>query len=559
MISFMVRTSLMTKTIFKDVVFISTIFGLLFFVFLNSRPLSAPDEGRYTEIPREMVASGDYVTPRLNGVKYFEKPPLLYWMGALSIKLFGPKEGAMRFWPAFLSLLGCLMVYGVGQRLYNRRTGIIAAIVLGSCLYYYAHSQIIIIDSTLSFFMSLALFSFLLAHKNQGRASKPFFMVSFFVSMALAVLAKGLIGAVLPGLVILTWAILTRSWSSLLLAFNPWGIVIFFLIAAPWHILVSIKNPEFPYFYFIHEHLLRYTTTVHGRKQFPGFFVPIFLLGWYPWVVFVPHVLKQTFISFRQAFKSESDLFFLCCWIGLIFLFFSFSNSQLIPYIHPIFAPFALILGRYLDQACTDNNVKSIERGLKALITVSWIMALFIPIVLYRFNIPMPWHLKASIGFILALLVLGPLGVYYCFHTRSYKYGFLGLLTFAVTFHAALTCAWPYLEDRSVKPIALYLLAHRKPDERVVCFNRYYQDLPAYLGETVTVVNWQGELEFGIKQEDTSSWMIDEETFWKLWTKEKKMYMVTRKVIFEQLDPQRRQALHLVHETHEDILVTNKE
>ena len=559
MMSKLFRFSESTKNITRDLAFLSIIFGLLFFVFLNSRPLSAPDEGRYTEIPREMVESGDYVTPRLNGVKYFEKPPLLYWMGAASIKLFGPKEWAMRFWPALLSLLGCLMVYGMGAMLYGRRPGLIAASALGSCLYYYAHSQIMIIDSTVSFFMSLALFSFFLAHKNIENRSKNIYLTSFFISMGLAVLAKGLIGAVLPGLVILIWSGIMRSWRTLLLAFKPWGIALFFLVVAPWHILVSLKNPEFPYFYFIHEHFLRFTTTVHGRKKFPGFFVPIFLLGWYPWVVFIPHVIKKTYLTLKSRLAEEPFLSFLMIWVVTIFIFFSVSNSQLIPYIHPIFAPFALIIGRFLGQLMDDNNTQSLENALKGLITFSWMIAILLPIVLYHFDLPVPLILKLIVGLVILTFIAGPLAVYWFYHTRSFRGAFISLLAFAIALNSLLTQAWPYLEDRSIKPIAQYILAHRKSSEEVICFNRYYQDLPPYLGEIVTVVNWQGELEFGISQEDTTSWMIDENTFWKRWTNQKKMYMVTRKVIFEQLDPQHRRLLHPILETQEDILVTNME
>lgn len=547
------------KKILQDISLLAIVFGLLFFVFLGTRPLSAPDEGRYTEIPREMVESGDYVTPRLNGVKYFEKPPLLYWLGALSIKTFGVKEWAMRLWPAVFSLIGCLLVYGVGMRLYGRRAGLIAATALGSSLYYYAHSQIIIIDSTVSFLMTLSLLAFFMAQKTQHKTKRTLYLFGFFIAMGLGVLAKGLIGAVLPGLVILVWACITQSWRSLLMAFNPWGILTFFAVAAPWHILASIKNPEFPHFYFIHEHFLRYTTTVHGRKKFPGFFVPILLLGWYPWVAFLPHVIRQTITTLKENFKNESDLVFLCTWIGTIFLFFSFSNSQLIPYIHPIFAPIAIILGRFVDQSWSTANTLSFDRALKGLITLSWLIAILIPIVLYRFDLPMPFTLTLTVGIVILMLTVGPLLIYYTYHKQQFFGALMAIALFALLFNVTLTTAWPYLEDRSVKPLALYLLEHRKQGDLVVCYNRYYQDLPPYLGEKVMVVNWQGELEFGMHQENTTSWMIPEDAFWKLWTKQKKMYMVTRKVILEKLDPQHRRLLHPVLETQEDILVTNLE
>ena len=140
-----------------DLVVLFLVIGLFFTFMLGGRPLSVPDEGRYVEISREMVSTGDYLTPRLNGVKYFEKPALFYWLESCSIKLFGLNEFTLRLWPALFALFGCLAVYLAGRRLYGRRSGLIAAAVLATSLLYYALSRAIILDMPVSVLLSLAL------------------------------------------------------------------------------------------------------------------------------------------------------------------------------------------------------------------------------------------------------------------------------------------------------------------------------------------------------------------------------------------------------------------
>ena len=159
-----------TSRAWRDVLLLAVLLAVFFGFELGGRALWHPDEGRYSEIPRAMVASGDYVTPRLNGVKYFEKPALFYWMQAGSIKLFGVNEWALRLWPALLALAGCLAVYGAGRKLFGRRAGLIAAIVLATSPLYYLLARIITLDMAVSVLLTGALLSFLLGVANHPGA-----------------------------------------------------------------------------------------------------------------------------------------------------------------------------------------------------------------------------------------------------------------------------------------------------------------------------------------------------------------------------------------------------
>ena len=547
------------RSTWQDVLFLTAFLGGLFFFMIGDRPLSAPDEGRYTEIAREMVATGDYVTPRLNGVKYFEKPPLMYWMTALSLKVAGVKEGAMRFWPAFLGLLGCLGVYGVGTSLYGRSSGRWAALILGTSVLFYAHTRLLILDMAVSIWMSFALLSFLMATRTSARPQR-LYLGGFFVSMALALLSKGLIGIVLPGCVILIWALMTRDMMPIKLAFNPKGIVLFALIATPWHVMAALRNPEFLHFYFIHEHFERYLTTVHGRYQPFWFFIPILAIGWMPWSVFLVAPLKDAFSRAKIFFtkKSEEEFtqgaredLFLLIWAVFIFLFFSVSSSKLIPYILCIFPSIALMGARAFSDPAP--ALALLKRQGAFLAASFWVMAAAIPIALFIHERLSVTGLRPLwLGLVVLLGVAGGAALVLRVHAKA-----LRTLTFAtsVGLLILLNQTWPYLEARSIKPLAQTLLSHLKPQDNVVTFGRYYQDLPPYLGRTVSVVNWQGELTFGMSVEDTSAWMMNEASFLKLYARGGTFYIVTRHDFLEHLKALTGDTFVILDRTGQDVLV----
>jgi 4-amino-4-deoxy-L-arabinose transferase-like glycosyltransferase len=156
----------------RDLLLLTLGFGALFFFRLGSYPLSNPDEGRYAEIPREMVASGDYVTPRLNGVNYFEKPPLVYWTTAVCLKLFGPSEWSMRATPALFALAGVLLTYAAARRLHGRHAGLLAAVVLGTSILYFVIAHIMLLDMAVSVFMAATLFCFILGVREDPGACR---------------------------------------------------------------------------------------------------------------------------------------------------------------------------------------------------------------------------------------------------------------------------------------------------------------------------------------------------------------------------------------------------
>ena len=194
---------------------LALMFGALFAWRLGSAPLVNPDEGRYAEVPREMLASGDWVTPRLDGVPYFEKPPLVYWAVAACERFLGPSEWSVRLTPALFAVGGILMAYCAARRLYGRDAGFWAAIVLGTSLLYMAMGHLVGLDMAVSVLMGATLFCFVLGMQEQPGRRRRWLFYGLYASAALATLTKGLIGFLITGAVMLLWLVLADQWRRL--------------------------------------------------------------------------------------------------------------------------------------------------------------------------------------------------------------------------------------------------------------------------------------------------------------------------------------------------------
>src|SRR5258708_5120973 len=225
------------------------VFALGWFCNLGYRHLIKPDEGRYAEIPREMVVSGDWLTPRLNGYKYFEKPALQYWITAAAFTAFGQNEGAARLWPGLTGFLGVLLVFWAGKRLFAPPAGLYGAAVASSCALYVAIGHVLTLDMALTFFLSASVFAFAVAQQDSGESERRRWMLVAWAAAALAVMTKGLIGIVLPAGAVALYVLIERDWKLLGRLHVLCGGLLFLPIAAPWFIAVSLANPEFLRFF----------------------------------------------------------------------------------------------------------------------------------------------------------------------------------------------------------------------------------------------------------------------------------------------------------------------
>ena len=552
------------RRIWRDALVLFVLLTVWFGYELGSRSLWHPDEGRYSEIPREMVASGDYLTPRLNGVKYFEKPVLFYWLQAGSIKLFGVHEWSLRLWTAFFAGLGCMAVFFAGYRLFGRRTGWFAAAILATSVWYDLMGSAITLDMAVTAFITTALLAFLIGVREPPGWSRRLWLWGFYALAAAATLTKGLIGIVIPGMVIFGWMAVTRKWSVLRSMYLPSGILLFLAIAAPWHVLVSQANPEFAWFYFVHEHFLRYLTKVHHRSQPFWFFVPVLLIGMFPWSAFFAEAVRRGLRNRWAEPQKYEDTWFLVLWAGLVFLFFSMSGSKLATYILPVMPPLAILCGRYF-AGVWDGTLRSARRY------PYWLVLIFGAVVALAF-LSIRWIAARNekvedfytvLGPDLYLVVASILAVavvpIVLARREQLRRAIVAMLIatplMVLTFDLNLD---KFDGMRTVKPLAMEIDRLAKPGDEVVSYLEYFQDLPVYVGHTVTVVGWKGELEFGTEQEDTSAWMIGEpELISRL--RHKVMYIITRDRNVEHLRGISPVPLHELMRTNRNVLLTNAE
>jgi 4-amino-4-deoxy-L-arabinose transferase-like glycosyltransferase len=472
---------------------------VVWFANLDYRKLIKPDEGRYAEISREMAVSGDWVTPRLNGIKYFEKPPLHYWAGAAAFSLFGQHEWAARLWSALSGVLGIALAWYAGQRLFGAAAGLYAAVVLGSCLMYVVVGHLNTLDMGLALFLLASLCTLLLAQRDEATAHEnSVWMHTAWAAMAGAVLTKGLVGIVIPGATLVLYTLVQRDWRLWQRLHPITGLLLFLAITAPWFVIVSMRNPEFAWFFFVHEHFLRYTTTIHQRVEPWYYFLPLLIVGWLPWTTVVADAMWQ-------AWKPEPGVKFqprrcLLIWCGFVLLFFSASGSKLPSYILPLFPAGALLAGWRLASVSGTRLAWQIVP--MSLLGLGGLLAL--PFIRTSGDTPVeliqafkPWIAAA------ALIALAGAAFAAWVARRGnvpravLVTGLAGLLgtQLIVTGHESLSPSMSaYRMAQRVKP---YL----KPGVPFYSVGTYDQTLDFYLGRTVTLVQFRDEMDYGLQLE----------------------------------------------------------
>jgi len=474
---------------------------VVWFAGLNYRKLANPDEGRYAEIPREMVESGDWITPRLNRIKYFEKPPLQYWTTALAYRAFGMSDWTARLWPALTGCLGILFAYFSGRRLFGVRVGIFTASVLASTFYYVAFAHIATLDMGVTFFLSAGLFCFLLG-MSRPRATREegLWMLGAWAAMAAAVLSKGLIGILLPGIALTAYSIVQRDWS-------PWrrlrpvaGVLLFLVLGAPWFIEVSLLNPEFAWFFFVQEHFTRFTSTAHHRSGPFWYFLPVMLIGMLPWTWLAMEGLRDAWRT-RPPTGVFSPERFLLIWIAIIFLFFSVSGSKLPGYVLPLVPALALLTGLRMSRL---SAVETLRRLTPMVIVAGIILFVAGELVEIIHDSQSVFPLYERYARWVESAAAIQLATASCFALMRRLTG-ARILVLALVMLFSVQLVVTGFESlsplRSAYATAQMIHPHLKPGTRVYSVGRYDQSLPPYLRQAVVLVAYTDEMGFGLIQE----------------------------------------------------------
>ncbi|CAH2782395.1 MAG: Undecaprenyl phosphate-alpha-4-amino-4-deoxy-L-arabinose arabinosyl transferase (EC @ Polymyxin resistance protein PmrK [uncultured Caballeronia sp.] len=487
------------------------------------RHLVPSDEGRYAEMAREMFVTGDWITPRYNGYKYFEKPPLQTWVNALTFAWFGIGDWQARLYTALTGFVGVLLVGYTGTRVFNAMTGFAAAVILATCPYWNLMGHFNTLDMGLSLWMELTLCALLLAQRPGLPVRKVrLWMWLCWAGMAAAVLSKGLIGLILPGEILILYSLVSRDWALWKQLYIGSGLIVFLIIVAPWFALVQMKNHEFFDFFFIVQQFKRYLTPEQNRPGAFYYFVPVLIVGFLPWLSIAVQSVRHGMKTPRQP-NGFAPVTMLLVWSAFIFLFFSASHSKLISYVLPVAPALALVIGLYLPSL-TKAQYRVHLIGYAVFLIAAALGAIFIgragsannPNTLYREFQIWVWA-GIAVAFVLTLFALWLNRRSVLVGTAGLGAAWLLLGTIAGSGHDVFGT-----ESSGVKlvPAVKAAMAKLPPDTPFYSIAKLDHTMPFYLGHTMILVQEADELTFGVRIEP-QKWVPSIDDWIKLWDSER--------------------------------------
>jgi 4-amino-4-deoxy-L-arabinose transferase-like glycosyltransferase len=519
------------------------------------------------QIARNMLTSGDWVTPRLDGVVYMEKAPLIYWTIALSYKCFGVHDWAARI-PIALSVMGLAwLTAAFGVWAFGKRSGLYAGLCMATCIGIFLFTRILIPDVMITFTVALAMWAFLRALDDEEPHPR-FWVFLLAASLGIGLLLKSLIGIVFPvaaGLIYLFAArqlFSATTWKKL----HPFsGGLIVLAVAAPWHILATLRNPPyfaftlhsgpgqyhgFLWFFFINEQLLRFLNLRYPRDYdtVPRLYFWLFHLLWlFPWSVYFPAIVK---LSFKPIDRGGRTRLLALCWAGFILIFFTFSTTQEY-YSMPCYPALALLLGSAL--ATEGIWIKQGTRVLSVIVGCAALAGIAILLLSGRQPSgsdisaalsPHPNAYKLSLGHMedltlasfaylrlpLAMAVLAfVLGAVGTFKAGAQRAAISAALMMVIFFHAArvaMVAFDPYLSSR---PLAEAI--QKAPPGTLIVDRHYYtfSSIFFYTNRTALLLNGRRiNLEYGSYAPATPDVFIDDAQFRDLWLQPQTAYIVAK-------------------------------
>lgn len=469
--------------------------GLFFFAPMDFRGLWEPDEARHAEMAREMVESGDWITPTLNYVKYFEKPVLTFWGMALSFKIFGISEASARLVPALSASMVVMLIYFIGRRLWNSNAGFWSALCLASSFMFIVLSQIILVDMPLCLGVVLAVLGALKLKDGQGLGR-----YLFWGGSALGFLTKGALGAGLPFLIVLCFVLCSREWGLLKQVLRLRGILFFIILCLPWYLLVSLRNPEFlPFFW--DENWQRLLTDKHSRWQPPWFYLYVLPAGFLPWIVFFPWAVGKLWVGWKELKSAQGrPALWVLVWFVAYFLFFSVSSSKMLHYALPMLPPMALITGHALAHffafGVQEKNTPFLRRSLAFLALLFLIAGIALPIASVYVREFSEYRISlAALVFPLALLALALW--LYLWRARWWMVAIGPLVSILVIMMCLGPLLAPFENWRSMKGVFSVIEFSLRSDDTLVSYGDNYYGIAYYGKRRMVLANSVGELEFG--------------------------------------------------------------
>jgi len=507
----------------------------LYLLPLAWRPLMTPDETRYAEIPREMLTSGDWVVPYLGGLRYFEKPVMGYWLGAISEAVFSENNFAVRFPAAFTTLAAAMLLFLFLRRIKDRETAVVGTGIFLSCALVYFVGTFAVLDAPTALFMTGALLSFYLAAQAARRRTALGWLAVMGICCGGAFLAKGFIALAVPAIVIAPFMIWERRWKDLL--WMPWlPLLTALLVVLPWAWLIHGRDHDFWRYFIVVEHWERFTQDNSSQHPAPfWYFVPVIIGGMMPWTLLLPGILTKL----KWRWPQDRFTRYAWCWVVFPFLFFSASSGKLGTYILPCFPALAFLLAlgvlNYLKQP--DHRIFNRTCRWTAIVLLVVLIGVAGSQILASSGITeevLSRWFKNSADLDTALFRNGETGKFilliaavagWCgglllaVKTTDYRKKLLwfGAGTALVLAAAHPVCPNLILERKAPGAFLLRFAGQIRPDDLMVCYNNTF--VPAswyYKRNNIYMYHKGGELEYGLNKPEARGRLLSDEDFKRL-------------------------------------------
>jgi 4-amino-4-deoxy-L-arabinose transferase-like glycosyltransferase len=455
--------------------------GLLaFFPGLGKGSLWDRDETHYAEIAREMFLEKSWAVPSFNGKAFLHKPVFAYWMIGLAYRLFGVSEFSARFFSAVFGLGTCILTFYIGRLLYDNRTGFLSGLILATGLLPLVIFRAAVTDAYLVFFITGICFFFLKAIRSEKKG----YYYTCYILMGLATLVKGPIGVVLPAGIIFCYLLSSRKLNTLKQMHLLSGVAIIILIVLPWFLKIySLMGDKFISDFIVKHHLRRFSHPMEGHGGPFWLYIPVILIGFFPWSAFSIQSYKATRNSDPDAYR------FLLGWFGVVFVLFSLASTKLPHYILPLFPALALAFGLFWDRVLSAKEAEA--ESLIIPLKVNFIFAILLLIgtlVIYfiRFEI-------ASIRLVLNMAILagGSWLTLKAINKKKLQTVFWILPSMQILFVMyAFYISIPWVERfRTVIPLASEVGRLAQDKEKVFAFEFFEPGLVFYSGRRVEKID----------------------------------------------------------------------
>jgi 4-amino-4-deoxy-L-arabinose transferase-like glycosyltransferase len=512
----------------------------IFLLGLGSPALYDPHESLYAEIARDMVVRGDWLTPHLNGTRYLDKPPLFYWLIAISYTVFGVSEFSARLPVALAGLGGVLVTWGIGRRLIDGRSGTLAGLVLTTSVGYFVFSRQLLPDMVFAYFTTLSFYGFLRAGE-EDRAQELWSLLAW-AGLALALMTKGFVG-LFPLVVLGTYGLLSGSFHALRGLKSFWGGLLFCLLLVPWHLIIGWQHEGYFWHYFVNEHFLRFLGQRHPLDfislPLPIFFLVLFL--WLlPWSPYLALAIPRKWPQLGKPLPREAaGHLLMLLWASIFLLLFAMSRARLPQYCLPAMPALALLIGMSLDKQFAGSI--SSTTGLLIVTATSLLLPalalLLLPAYVGQYHqLGLTDRAVALIRVVFGLMVGGSALALLSFARRRWLGG---LVSLTVGMVAAFTCAHQVLLQlqpfRSSQGLARLIAADPRPGRRIVL--EIEKDDPFeyekvaglvfYTGRSIDLLRRKNPPEPSLPLKPTERFLLSETEFRQLWTSSERIYLVT--------------------------------